>query len=95
MLVVYESKGISAAEAFGFMAKLGFPVSPSGAAPSPRLSYTAVMKFTPEAKPGTYSLHRNVTRGVGFWHWLDHGSLTRLAKEYLHHIDTDAFFELI
>ena len=92
-LVVYEAQGISPAETVAFMAKLGFPVEPSRVAPSPRRNYTAVMKFVPEAKPGTYSLSRYVYRGVGAWQWLDHGSLARLAKEYLRHIGTDAFYE--
>ncbi|MBI5514198.1 MAG: hypothetical protein HY909_10545 [Deltaproteobacteria bacterium] len=94
----YTSGSTPAAGAHGptarrFMAKLGFPVDPSREAASPRRSYTAVLMYVPEAKPGTYSLGRFVFRGEVSWRWLDHGSLARLAREYLRHLGTNAFYE--
>jgi hypothetical protein len=94
VLVVYQAEGISGAELFGIARLFGLGTDGLDVG-SPRRRYSAVMKFTPEAKPGVYSLSRYVYRGDGSWHWLDHGPLAGLAKKYLRHIGTDAFYELI
>lgn len=95
VIVAYQAEGISGAELFGIARMLGLGTGDLDASASPRRRYAAVMKFTPTEKPGIYSLTRYVYRGEGFWHWLDHGPLARLAKDYLRHIGTDAFYELL
>jgi hypothetical protein len=62
----------------------------------PRVRYAPVMKFVPSVKPGTYRVHRMTYRGDGGWSWpLASGLLPKLLREYLRHVGTDEFFELV
>jgi hypothetical protein len=58
--------------------------------------YQPVMKFVPGEEPGQYIVYRMTYRGDGGWSWpLGFGSLKKLVKQYLGHIGTEGFFELM
>lgn len=94
-LVLHEPHGMGSTDIAGFAAMLGLDLSELGPLPQSRVRYTAVLKFTPGARPDLWSVYRWVFRGKGSWHWIGHGSLAAIAKEYLPVVGTDAFFELI
>jgi hypothetical protein len=62
----------------------------------PRLRYFPVMKFVPSAKSGIYGVHRMTYRGDGGWSWLlASDTLPKLLRQYVRHVGTDEFFELV
>ena len=61
-----------------------------------RVRYNPVMKFAPLQKRNGYSVHRMTYRGEGGWSWpLASGPLHELLQQFLLHVGTDEFFELL
>ena len=94
-LVVYEPQGLGSLDRQGIAGIFRLDVSALDSMPSGRVRYFPVLKFTPGPNPKSWSASRWVFRGEGWWHWLGHGSLATLAKNYLPAVGTDDFFELL
>lgn len=62
-----------------------------------RARYAPVMKFAPAGfgPPGDYTVYRMTYRGEGGWRPLSSGRLGQLVTDYIRHIGTDEFFELL
>ena len=99
-IVVFEALGGMSLDGMEDMARI-WGVSPEmmearlGPLKS-KTRYDPVIKFEPADKPGHYAVYRMTYRGEGGWSWpLSIGPLKKLARKYLKHVGTEAFFELL
>ncbi|MEZ4410921.1 MAG: hypothetical protein R3A52_31255 [Polyangiales bacterium] len=94
-LVLHEPHGLGSMEMSAFATIFGLDPEALSGLPVTRVRYTPVLKFVTNPDAGTWSVYRWVSLGEGFWHWLGHGKLLTLAREYLPAVGTDEFFELL